>query len=391
MGLVQGMDPLVAQAIGAGDRARARAVLWQAMRIAVFASIPAVLVTLFAGALVHRIGIEPETSHHIWQYLLSRAWSVIPFLIYTAGRTYLQAIGQPGPTVWAFVWTNIANVIGNVLFIYGDDGLERLGLPRVGLPAMGIFGAGLASTLSSMVTLIIIHRAVVRHGGGVLPEDRRNDLPTIRAILRVGWPISMHLLAEVGGFSLTGIFAGWLGPLVAAGHQVALGLASMSFILALGMAQATSVRVGLAVGRNDTPGARRAGFAGMLAGALMISMSMLLFAFAPQLCARVLSDKPEIIAAAVPLIRIAAVFQLADATQAIAAGALRGAGDTRTTQIVNMIGYYVVGLPLAFFLGFTMRLGAIGIWWGLTAALFGVAITLFIRFIRLSKREIRPL
>ena len=115
---------------------------------------------------------------------------------------------------------------------------------------------------------------------------------------------------------------------------------------------------------------------------------MSLFAFAPEMCARVLSDKPDVIEAAVPLLRIAAIFQLADSTQVIAAGALRGAGDTRTAQVANMIGYYVVGLPLALLLGFVFDLGAPGIGLGLTAALFGVAITLVVRFVQLSRRDI---
>lgn len=391
MGLVLGMDPLVSQAIGADDRSRARAVLWQAMWIAFISSVPGMLLALAAMQFLERIGIDAATAESARNYIWGRCLNVIPFLLFTAGRTYLQAVGGAGAVVWAYVWTNVVNLVLNVLLIYGDPGLERLGLPAVGLPPLGVFGSGLSSTIASFVTLGIIYRAIVRHGGRPIHDDFRRDIATMRRIIRVGWPIAMHLLAEVGAFSLAGIFAGWLGPQALAGHQVALGLASMSFVFALGVANATAVRVGLAVGRKDSSGARRAGLAGLIAGAMMMSVSILLFAFAPGLCARILSDKPDVMEAAIPLLRIAAIFQLADAAQVIAAGALRGAGDTRSAQVANMVGYYVIGLPLALLLGFVFHLGAPGIWWGLTVALFGVAITLVVRFIQLSRQEIRRL
>ncbi len=389
MGLVQGMDPLVSQAIGAGDSRRARAVLWQSVWIALVSSIPAMVLILVGSAFVEHIGIDAATSKSTFEFILGRFFGVIPFLVFTAGRNYLQAIGRSGAAAWAYVWTNIANLIGNVILIYGDPGLERLGLPPIGLPPLGVFGSGLSSTIASMVTLFVIYHAIMRHGARPVREDFRRDVEIVKRILRMGWPIAMHLLAEVGAFSLAGIFAGWLGPQAMAAHQVALTLASMSFVFALGVANATAVRVGLAVGRNDSPGARRAGFAGLVAGAMMMSVSIMLFAFAPAFCARILTDKPDVIEAAIPLLRIAAIFQLADAAQVIAAGALRGAGDTHTTQVANMVGHYLVGVPLALILGFGFHLGAPGIWWGLTAALFGVSITLVLKFARLSRREIR--
>lgn len=391
MGLVLGADPLMSQAMGADDKARARSVLWQTVQIALVASIPAMVLSLLVASVIHRMGIDAETAYAVKRFIHGRMFNVIPFLVFTAGRVYLQAIGRASITAWALVWTNIVNVIGNVLFIYGDPGLVWLGLPAVGLPPLGVFGSGLSSTIASFVTVVVIYRAIVKQGGRPVRDDFRQDLDTMRRIFRVGWPISMHLLAEVGAFALAGIFTGWLGPRAAAGHQVALSLASMSFVFALGVSNATAVRVGLAVGAGDTPGARRAGFAGLLAGWLMMSISIACFAFAPGFCASILSDKPDVIEAAIPLLRIAAIFQLADAAQVIAAGALRGAGDTQSAQVANMIGHYLIGLPLALILGFKFHLGAPGIWWGLTVALFGVAIALVIRFYRLSRQEIRRL
>lgn len=389
MGIVLGMEPLVSQAIGAGEHDKARRVLWQAVRIALLASAPCALLSMAIASMGTLIGFDAETAHHVQRFVLGRFLNVVPFLLSVAGRTYLQAMGRPRAAVWAVVWANVTNLVGNVLFIYGDDGLARIGLPRIGLPALGVFGSGLASTLASAATVGVVFREIARLGSAPISGDLRADPLTTRAIVRMGWPIGMHLLAEVGAFGLAGIFAGWLGPTVAAGHQVALSLASFSFTIALGLSNAASVLVGQAVGRGDTPGARRAGFLGIGFSMAVMGLAALLFAFAPVLCTRILTNEPGVIAAAVPLLRIAAVFQLADAAQASAAAALRGAGDTRSAQVANMSGYYLLGLPLALGLGFGLKLGAPGIWWGLTVALFAVAITLTIRFHQISSREIR--
>ncbi|MRG96860.1 MATE family efflux transporter [Polyangium spumosum] len=389
MGVVLGMDPLVSQAAGANDHARARAVLWQAVRIAVLAGVPSMLLIVLAGLLIGHAGIDAETSRLVLRYLLGRLPGLIPFLVATAGRTYLQARGFPRALVSAAIAANITNFLGNWLFIYGDDGLAQVGLPRIGLPALDVLGAGIASSIATLATITVVFREVSRRDGALRAAELRPDPETTRAIVRVGWPIGMHLLAEVGAFSLAGIFAGWIGPEAAAGHQVALTLASLSFTVALGMSNATSVLVGRAVGRGDPAGARRVGLVGVVATSAVMGLWAIVFAAAPTLCARILSDKPDVLEAAVPLIRIAAIFQLADGAQAVAAGALRGAGDTRSARNANMVGYYVFGLPLALLLGFGVGMGAIGIWWGLTAALFLVAAALVVRFSRMSSTQMQ--
>ena len=389
MGLILGMDPLVSQAEGAGDRSRARAVLGQAARLGLVLSVPCMAIIVLAGLLVGRAGIDAETSRNVLHFLLGRLLNVVPFLLVTACRVYLQARGHTRALVWSAVWANATNIVGNILLIYGDEGLAYIGLPRVGLPSLGVLGSGLASSIASIVSFGIVFRDIVRREGGVRAEELRADRETTRSIVRVGWPIGTHLLAEVGAFSVAGIFAGWIGPEAAAGHQVALSLASLSFTIALGMANATSVLVGRAVGRGDSTGARHAGLLGIASTCAVMGVSAIVFAAAPTFCARILSDKPDVIAAAVPLIRIAAIFQLADGAQAVAAGALRGAGDTTSARNANVVGYYAFGIPLALLLGFAVGMGAVGIWWGLTAALFAVATALVFRFARLAPTQMK--
>jgi MATE family multidrug resistance protein len=210
----------------------------------------------------------------------------------------------------------------------------------------------------------------------------------VRRVLALGVPIGLQMLAEVGAFAIASVLVGRLGPTAAAGHQVALTLASFTFTVSLGVASATAVLVGRAVGRDDAPGARRAGFAGLAASAAFMSCSAAAFFFAPTALARILTDQPDVLAVAGPLVRIAAFFQLSDGAQVTAAAALRGAGDTRTPQIANVVGHYLVGLPLAVGLGFAAGWGVGGIWWGLSAGLTFVAIALMARFHVLSKRPI---
>ena len=207
----------------------------------------------------------------------------------------------------------------------------------------------------------------------------------------MGIPIGLHFGAEVGVFALAGFLAGRLGADSLAAHQVALTVSSVTFTFAMGIGNAGSVRVGLAVGAGDTPGARRAGLLAFAAGVAFMGCAALTYVLFPRQIVALLTNAPDIAALAVPLFMVAAVFQVSDGLQGVGAGVLRGAGDSRFTFTANVVGHYLVGLPLALFLGFSMRLGILGIWWGLCAGLTAVAAALVWRFLRVSGREIVPL
>ena len=179
-----------------------------------------------------------------------------------------------------------------------------------------------------------------------------------------------------------------MGALAVASHHIALSLASFTFTAAIGVAAATTVQVGKAVGRGDTPAARRAGFSGVAVGLTFMAGCALTFFFAPAACAEILTDQPDVIAGAVPLLGIAALFQLSDGAQGIFAAALRGTGDTKFAQHANVFGHYVVGVPIAIVLGFYVHLGPRGVWWGLFAGLTVVAVLLAARFDRLTRKAI---
>ncbi len=381
-----GSDPLLSQAIGAGEGARYEAVKRATLRLAAWMTIPLTLVVASLIWLLPAMGVDSATAHQTARFLAGRLPAVWPFLVFSTLRGTLQARGVTRPIVVASIAANVMNFIGNSVLIFGDAALVRLHLPGIGLPALGVFGSGIASSLAGLAMMLVLwvadRRLAHPPGGG-------DANVTAATVLRVGFPIGLTLLAEVGAFASVGVLAARIGPHAAAGHQVAITLASATFIVTLGIGAATTVRVGQAVGRGDIAAARLTGFVGLVASTVFMSLSASAFlAFAPIL-AGLLTDRPEVLAASIPLVHIAAVFQIFDGAQAVGSGALRGIGDTHFIQRANVAGYYAVGLPIALVLAFGFGLAERGLWWGLTAGLVVVAIALFARFAARSRGAIQ--
>jgi MATE family multidrug resistance protein len=255
---------------------------------------------------------------------------------------------------------------------------------------MGPAGAGLATTLCSVLQAGVLLGAASRLRDPVAPP-RKPDPRDLLSAARVGVPVGLQMGAEVGVFALVGVLAGRLGQRSIAAHQVAISLASFTFCAAVGVGNAASVRVGWAIGAGDSRAARSAGLTAFAAGASIMTLSALAFWLVPRQIASLLTDDADVIAASAPLLAVAAVFQISDGVQAVGAGVLRGAGDTRFAFLANLIGHYAVGLPIAVALGLFGGQGVIGLWWGLCAGLTAVAVALLSRFVRLSSRKIAPL
>ncbi len=389
LGVVLGMDAPTAQALGAHELARARLVLSRGLGVALWLSLPITALVLLAPLGLGPAGVEPATAHETARFLHGRAGGVLPFLLFVALRSHLQARSLTRPIVIATVIGNLANVLLNLPLIFGDRALVALGLPALGLPALGALGSGISSAVAAATMAVVVALAVREALATAGPPADAAEGPALqRTILRLGVPAGLQLVAEIGVFATVALLAGRLGQDAAAGHQIAITLASFTFTVALGVAQATSVRVGHHVGAGHTARARHAGLVGIGVGVGIMAISALTFLCAPSALARLFSSEPAVIAAAVPLIRIAACFQIFDGIQVVAAGALRGAGDTRLPLYANLFGYYVVALPLAIVLGVRGPFGAAGLWWGLCAGLGVVSVLLLWRFLRVSARPI---
>ncbi len=397
-GIFMAIEPLASQAFGAGDAARVKKIRREGMRIALLLTIPFALLTLATLPLLELLHVDPVVIPGARSYLFTRLPSLLPIFVFTVARTYQQAVGRTRAAFEAVVFANVVHAIAAYVTCFGDAGLTRVGLPALGIPAYGGVGAGLATSASSTLMAVWITWFRGRPPKGALdapspgvPEPSGLDRELIAKIFRVGVPIGLQVSAEVGIFSLVTVLMGRLGGRATAAHQIALGLTSFSFMGALGIAQATSVRVGLSIGESRSNESRRAGLIGIGLGVATMAVWALVFALAPRLLARLFTPESAVIEAAVPLIRVGALFQLADGAQVVAAGALRGTGDTRWPLVINVVTHWFVGLPLGILLAFVWHRGAIGLWFGLTAGLTAVAAALVARFFWKTAREIAPI
>lgn len=380
MGAIFGIDPLVSQAVGAGDPVRARRALWQGIWFALTVTAVLTLPLLAGAAIMPHVGVAHELLEPASAYLLIRTAGLAPLLLFLVMRAYLQALSITRPMIMAMVVANIVNFGGDVLLVFGAGPI----------PPMGAAGAALSTVAASVLEVAIVAFAAGAVDMSGSEHVRRWDTVEIVRQFRVGWPVAMQLAAEVGIFALVGVLAARLGTLQLAAHQVVLGLASVTYTMSLGVAAAGSVRVGNAVGSRRIAATRTAGRAAFIGGAAVMSVGAIVFASAPRLLARLVTDQQDVIAVAIPLFAIAALFQLSDGLQAVGSGVLRGAGDTHYAFIANLIGHWIIGVPLALYLGFSRGMGIVGLWWGLCAGLTAVAVLLVFRFERLSASPIVP-
>jgi MATE family multidrug resistance protein len=392
MGVMMGLDPLIAQAFGAGDPGRARRLAWQGVYLALHVAAWLAVPMLLLPWLLEPLGVEPAVAREAGRFILWRLPGLPFLLLYVGGRAYLQAAGLVRPMVIATVVANLANAPLDVLLVFGGEALPAWAGPLRAVPAFGSAGAAISNSLCLVLQGAILAAAILGVPAAPLgAAARRQDAGELRRAARVGLPTGLHMVAEVAFFSLAGFLAARLGAVAIAAHQLALSVASLTFTVALGVGNAGSVRVGHFVGARDRLGARRAGLTAFGAAAGFMSLCGVAFLLVPHGIARLLTDDPAVVAVAAPLFSIAAFFQVADGIQAVGAGVLRGAGETRFTFLANLAGHWALGLPSVLLFVFALDLGVAGLWWGFVAGLFAVAGALLWRFLRVSSRDIAPL
>lgn len=392
IGAVLGLEPIVAQAFGAERPRYARVALWQGLYVAGFVTVPLSIGIMVIGWNLDLFGVEEELGTETFRYLVGRVLSLWPLLACVAIRVYLQAMHRTLPVVLAVIGFNLFNLVADWVLIFGDEGLLQLGLPALGLPAFGVGGVGWSSTVATVGQIVVLALAVrgVPSPAGEI-SVRKPDAAVMKQTLSVGLPLAFQLVAEVGIFALVGLLMANMGIATMASHQVALQWASLTFAVSLGIGSATAVQVGRAIGRGDTTATRRVGLSGIGLGAAFMIGAALLFWLWPTELARIMTSDPEVIPGAAALLMIAAVFQVADGVQAVAGGALRGAGVTRLTFFTHLVGHWAIGMPIGVGLAYGADMGPAGLWWGLTAGLSAVAVALALKFALLSRQQINQL
>jgi len=387
MGIVTGLDPLVSQAIGAKDFPKARQRLQEAWWMAVFLTVPLSLLVFISGHALDFLSIDLATQRETFYYMVGRFPSIFPALAYVVLRGFLQASGDTRSIMMSTIVANIANVPLSILLAFGDKAMIGMGLPAIGLgEGWGVLGAAVASSVVSLLQLVYLLRAL-----WALPAPEtilKGNEEGMRKLLGVGWPLSMQMLAEGGIFVTITVLMGKFGPTILSGHQIALQMASFSFTVCLGIAAATSIRVGYAIGKEDVSGTRRAGLVGIVMGVCVMGCSAFVFWVAARPLVGLFATNETVISSAISFLYIAALFQVFDGLQVVSSGALRGAGDTKRAMQFNIISHWVIAFPLGYSLAFWWDVGPVGLWWGLIVGLGSVGLCLAGRFIILSRKLI---
>lgn len=371
MGVLMGATPLVSHAFGAGQREETRRVLVQAVWLAVVLSLPVVALSFFGRPVAEALGQAPEVSALAGRFLAALGWGVLPFLLFSACRQYLEGMGRTKPAMVISLLGVGMNVVANWVLIYGAGPV----------PALGAVGAAWATSivrwgmLASMVVYLVMDPAVNPFRGVRWGFDAHRT----RRVLSLGLPVALQLGAEVGIFAFAAVMMGWVSPAALAAHQVTINVASATFMVALGCSLAGSIRVGLHVGARHPRAMRRAAAASYALVLAFMTMTALAFFLAPRALLGLYTSDPEILRVGVLLLFWAAIFQLFDGAQVAGLHILRGAADTRVPMTVTLLGYWGVGLPVAYLAGFHTRLGPSGVWIGLSASLAVVAVLLGLR------------
>jgi MATE family multidrug resistance protein len=380
IGMLLALDPLVAQAVGAGDEAAVRRAVQRGLLLAILVTVPATLLLLPVEPVLTLLRQTPETVPIAAGYVHRCLPGLLPFFGFVVLRQTLQAHERMRPIVAVIVGANLLNLVLDVVMVFG----------LLGLPAMGAFGAAWATTVSRIVLFVGLLLAARRELMPLLAAVDREvlQLRPLAAMARLGAPIGIQIQLELAAFAVIGLLMGGLGTIEMAAHQVAINLASLTFMVPLGVASASAVRVGHAVGRADDHGARRAATSALLCGAGFMVCTALLFLTLPRALASAYTTDAGVAGLAAALLPIAGVFQIFDGVQVVSSGILRGLGDTRAPMIVNVLGFWLVGMPVSLWLAFPLGLGPQGLWWGLVAGLAAVAVLLLLR---IAGRMSRPL
>ena len=397
IGFAAAMVPLIAEAVGredalneaagtAGDRddttreirRATRMGLWVLVLISALFMVP----LWFTEPILLMFGQPPAVVDMAGDYMVIAQWALLPALLVMGLRQFLTGLERAQAVLWITVATTVMNGLLDYAFIFG----------HWGAPALGIQGAAIATLGSNTFAFLLAALWVVWRRElavySIFARFWRPDWPAFGEIVRLGWPIGLALLAEAGLFAVSSLMMGRIGTVELAAHGIALQLASLTFMVPLGLSTGATVRVGNALGRANRTDVARAGWAGLACGVGVACVSAAAFLLFPELLIglflRSNPDAATVMAAAVPLLAMAAAFQLVDAAQVMGAGILRGLKDTRMPMVIAVVSYWLLGVPAAWLFGLELGLEGPGVWGGLVVGLSVAAVALTWRFHRLA-------
>ena len=384
-GFATAVMPLVAQAEGRDDVKGVRRAVRMGIWISVIYSVITLPPLLYIEEILLMLGQAPDVSLLAKEYMHVAMWAMLPALIAYCMRSFLSAMERAQIVLWAVLFGTVTNAILNYALIFGN----------FGAPALGIIGAAIASLVTNVLIAAILigytlwHKELQKYE--LYVRLWRSDWEAFGEVLRLGWPIGIAIIAEVGLFSIASIFMGWLGTIQLAAHGIVMQLAALAFMIPLGLSNAATVRVGRTLAREGVVDMRRAAITVTILALFTSSLSALLFLLVPEFLIDLFLDynntrASSVAAYAIPLMLVVAAFQLVDCLQVVASGLLRGMKDTKVPMIIAVISYWGLGVPTAYILGLHTELGGLGIWIGLAIGLTAAGIFMNLRFWQSAKK-----
>jgi len=382
IGVSYAVTPLVAIAVGAGKMEDCGVYFRQSLLVNSILSIILAVLIYFAADLIQYLDQPEDVQIQATSYMKILGLSAIPLLLFQSYKQFIEGLSIMRPAMIITLIANLVNAFANWLLIFGN----------LGFPALELDGAGWATFASRLFMSLALMGFVMNNKFfkqyDVSFHYRSINWPVIKKILSLGLPSGFQYFFEVGAFAFAVVMVGWLGTAQLAAHQIALNLASISFMAVLGISVAGSIRVGNAVGMKDIEETRRAGFTASSIGASIMFCAGIVFILGRNFLPTLYVNDEVVISYASSLLVIAALFQLSDGTQAVGIGILRGLTDVKIPTAITFIAYWIVGLPVGYLLGFTFEMGVQGVWIGLLFGLTTSAILLTLRFNSRSKHII---
>ena len=382
IGLSMAISPLTAMAMGAKKHSECGIVFRQGLLVNLIGGLILTIVIILNADIIRYLNQPEEIIEQGAAYMRILAYSVIPVMIFQTYKQFSEGLSLMRPAMVITLLANIINVFANWVLIYGNLGMPALNLPGAG---WATFSTRLLMAVSFLFYVTVSIRYKPFHPS---LHFHRLDFSMIKKILKIGIPSGLQYFFEVGAFVGSAIIIGWLGTNDLAAHQIAINLASISFMVALGISAAATIRVGNAVGRDDRSGVKNAGITAFIMTSMVMGTFGIIFIVFRWFLPTLYIDSQNVIQIASSLLVIAALFQLSDGTQAVGIGLLRGLADAKIPMIITFIAYWIVGLPGGYILGFTFGYGVQGVWFALFLALTVSAILLSTRFMMKSKQRV---
>ena len=380
IGLSYGITPLIASK--KSDKNYISMTFYNGMYLNMFFTILLVVITIYSKYLLQYLGQDEEVLFHTYRYLDIIAISLVPLMLFQTFKQFIEGLGFTKPAMYISIFSNVINILLNAVLIFG----------LFGFPRLEIIGAAYATLISRVLMFFIIFIYCLnskRFQEYILRLNISFNYISFRAIFGIGFTSGLQYIFEVGAFTVATVIIGSIGAIQLASHQIALNLASISYMIASGIGSASMISLGHYYGEGDSAEIRRSGYSNFILVLILMCISAFIFIVFRDILPTFYVDDYEVISLASSLLIIAGLFQLSDGVQAVGLGVLRGIRDTKTPTLVTFISYWVIAIPLSYYLGIICDYGLFGVWIGLSVGLTIAAVFHVLRFNYLTSAKLQ--